>query len=86
MKEKIYEIKEYMCTVHTFDGPVIRGKINTTHMERLSDLFTKDQSPFVVIYNATVGDDTKNKTLILNKSGIFWVEPDEPEKPMEKQK
>ena len=76
----MYEIKEYICTVHTFEGRVIRGKINTTHMERPSDLFTKDQSPFVVIYNATIGDDLKNRTLILNKSGISWVEPEEPEK------
>ena len=76
----MYEIKEYVCTVHMFDGRVIRGKINTNHMERLSDLFTRDQSPFVVIFNAKIGDDLRSRTLILNKSGISWVEPEEQEK------
>jgi hypothetical protein len=80
MEEKYYEIKEYKCTVHMFDGRTIKGKVNINIMGRLSDMFTKNPSPFVVVYDATLGDDPKRRTLILNKTGISWVEPEEPEK------
>ena len=32
----------------------------------------------MVIYEATIGDGSKDKTFILNKSGISWVEPEKP--------
>jgi hypothetical protein len=79
MEEILYQIKEYNCTVHMFDGRTIKGKININIMGRLSDMFTKNPSPFVVVYDATLGDDPKRRTLILNKTGISWVEPEEPE-------
>jgi len=77
---EIFEVKESRCAVHMFDGRTITGKININPMGRLSDVFTQDQSPFVVIYDATIGDDHRHRTFILNKSGISWVEPVEPEK------
>ncbi|UCD33739.1 MAG: hypothetical protein JSW04_05715 [Desulfobacterales bacterium] len=80
MEEKLYEVNEYKCTVHMFDGRTIIGKININIMGRLSDMFTKNPAPFVVVYDATLGDDPSPRTLILNKSGISWIEPDEPEK------
>ena len=54
---------------------IITGKINTGSMKRLSDMFTGSQSPFVVIYDATTDNDPRNRTFILNKAGIAWVEP-----------
>lgn len=79
MEEKLYEVKYYDCTVHMFDGRTIKGKININIMGRLSDMFTKNPSPFVVVYDATLGNDPKRRTLILNKTGIAWAEPKEPE-------
>ena len=79
-----FKVKEYKCTINMFDGRSITGKININPMGRLSDVFTKDQSPFVVIYDATIGDDPSKRTFILNKSGIAWAEPEFPEKPEEK--
>ncbi len=83
---EIFEVKEHMCAVHMFDGRTITGKINISPMGRLSDVFTQDQSPFVVIYDATIGNDSRLRTFILNKSGISWVEPEEPVKTIDKQK
>jgi len=74
----MFEVKEYECSVHMFDGRTIIGKINISPMGRLSDVFTQGQSPFVVVYEATIGDGPSNRTFILNKSGISWVEPEEP--------
>jgi hypothetical protein len=79
MEEKLYEVNEYKCNVHMFDGRTIKGKVNINIMGRLSDMFTKNPSPFVVVYDATLGDDSKRRTLILNKTGISWVEPEDPE-------
>ena len=78
---EIFEIKESRCSVHMFDGRTITGIININPMGRLSDVFTQDQSPFVVVYDATIGDDHRHRTFILNKSGISWVEPVERKKP-----
>jgi hypothetical protein len=75
---EVYEFKEHKCTVHMFDGRIIIGKINIGPSRRLSDVFTRDLSPFVVLYDAAVGTDPKNRTFILNKSGIAWVEPEDP--------
>jgi Family of unknown function (DUF6812) len=74
----IFEVKEYECSVHMFDGRTIIGKININPMGRLSDVFTQGQAPFVVVYEATIGDGPRNRTFILNKSGISWVEPEDP--------
>lgn len=81
-----FKVKEHKCTLHMFDGRTITGKININPMGRLSDVFTQDQSPFVVIYDATIGDDMRKRTFFLNKSGIAWAEPEEPLKTGDKQK
>lgn len=72
-----YEVKDYECFVHMFDGRTIKGKINISPLGRLSDVFTKGQAPFVVVYEATIDDGPKNRIFILNKSGISWVEPED---------
>ena len=74
----IHEVKEYECYVHMFDGRTIIGNINISPLERLSDVFTQNQAPFVIVYNATIGDGPRGRTFILNKSGISWIEPLEP--------
>ena len=74
---EIFKVKEYKCAIHMFDGRTITGRININPMGRLSDMFTQNKSPFVVIYDAVIGDDSRKRTFILNKSGISWVEPGE---------
>ena len=80
-----FKVKEYKCTIHMFDGRSITGKININPMGRLSDVFTQDQSPFVVIYDATIGDDPSKRTFFLNKAGIAWAEPEGSDTPKTKQ-
>jgi len=73
-----FAVKEHKCTIYMFDGRTIKGKININPVGRLSDVFTQNQSPFVVIYDATIGDGSRKRTFFLNKSGIAWAEPEEP--------
>lgn len=69
--------KEYRnITVRTTDGSTIRGRVNLGMQERVSDLFTKSDKPFIVITDATHRDGS-GKVLVLNKVNIVWVEPED---------
>lgn len=63
-------------TVKTSDGETIQGKVYLKPGNRVSDLFTSSDSPFVVLVDALLraGQD---KTLIVNKDHIVWVEPED---------
>jgi hypothetical protein len=69
-------------TIKLIDGSLVKGMINliqrgeTEH--RVSDIFVGRKEPFVVVFQARMGD-ILNKVLILNKSHILWVMPDEEE-------
>ncbi|MGD2269168.1 MAG: hypothetical protein PVI06_02115 [Desulfobacterales bacterium] len=63
-------------TIKTSDGATIQGKVNLTSKERVSDLFTKSESPFIVLVDAILREG-QGKILILNKEHIVWVEPEE---------
>jgi small nuclear ribonucleoprotein (snRNP)-like protein len=61
------------------DGTTIRGKLNLysdmKHMDRLSDYFITGENPFIVLYDVkTMGSDN---VMIVNKSHIVWVIPDD---------
>ena len=63
-------------TLKTSDGETIQGKVYIKSNTRVSDLFTKSESPFIVVVDALLraGQD---KTLIINKDHIVWVEPED---------
>jgi hypothetical protein len=69
-------------TLKLADGSLITGMINliqrgeTEH--RVSDIFVGREEPFVVIFQATLGDMT-NQVLVINKRHIVWVIPEEEE-------
>ncbi len=62
--------------VRTTDGSTVRGRINLGIQERVSDLFTKSERPFVVVTDATHRDG-EGKVLVMNKANIVWVEPED---------
>lgn len=67
-------------TLKLADGTMVTGLINliqrgeTEH--RVSDIFVGRDEPFVVIFKATLGEMT-DQVLVINKSHIVWVLPDE---------
>lgn len=63
-------------TIMTVDGARFQGKVYIMPEERLSDLFTKRDAPFMVMVEA-VSRDVQGKTLFINKKHIIWVEPEE---------
>lgn len=63
-------------TIMTVDGTIIQGKVYVMPEERLSDLFTKRNTPFMIMVEA-VSRDVQGKTLFINKKHIIWAEPEE---------
>ena len=63
-------------TIKTTDGATIQGRVNLTPKERVSDLFTKSKSPFIVIVDSFLREG-QGKTLVVNKEHIVWVEPED---------
>jgi len=71
-----YKVKPKRVSIRTADGSTLVGMVNIGDKERVSDLFTKMDTPFVVLYDAAscVG---ANKVFFINKSHIVWVEPED---------
>jgi len=69
--------REYRnVTIRTIDGSTLLGKVNMGIKERVSDLFTKTESPFIVLFDVE-HRDSSGKVLIVNKNNIVWVEPED---------
>lgn len=71
-----YAVDEKMVKVVTIDGTQINGLVNKKGLERTSDMFTKDDSPFIIVYKVTAKGH-ENKVLAVNKNQIIWAELDD---------
>jgi hypothetical protein len=62
------------------DGSLVKGKINLHHdeamIQRLSEIFTRVDDPFVVVFDATFEGKT-GRVLIVNKRNVLWVAPED---------
>jgi len=68
-------LKPADLSIKTLDGSVIEGKVNLGYENRMSDLFTKTDDPFIVLFDAMVSRSPDKKVLVLNKQYIVWAEP-----------
>jgi small nuclear ribonucleoprotein (snRNP)-like protein len=69
--------REYRnVTIRTIDGTTLLGKVNIGIKERVSDLFTKTENPFIVLSDVE-HRDISGKVLFINKNNIVWVEPED---------
>ncbi|MBW2107541.1 MAG: hypothetical protein JRI36_02585 [Deltaproteobacteria bacterium] len=70
-------LKPARVSIKTADGSVIQGSVNVGFERRVSNLFIDSESPFVVLFDATIPGEGSGKILVLNKAHIVWVEPEE---------
>ena len=63
-------------TLRTTDGSTIRGRVNLGVKERVSDLFTRSEQPFIILTDASLRDGI-GKVLFINKAHIVWAEPED---------
>ena len=68
-------LKPADVSIKTLDGSVIEGKVNLGYENRISDLFTASERPFIVVFEAMHFGAPKKKVLVLNKQHIVWAEP-----------
>jgi hypothetical protein len=73
-------LKPAAVSFKTLDGSVIEGKVNLGYGNRMSDLLTKTDNPFIVVFDAIYVGSPKKKVLVLNKQHIVWAEPQEQER------
>jgi hypothetical protein len=71
-----YQIEYKNITIKTSDGSTIYGQINIGEKERVSDIFTSNESLFVVMVDVSYKENI-GKTIFINKRHIVWAEPDE---------
>ena len=63
-----------LINVKTVDGSVIQGKVNIAGKERVSEIFTSSDKPFIVMVDVRLRSGIAGK-LFINKQHIVWVEP-----------
>jgi len=69
--------REYRkVTIRTIDGSTILGKVNIGIKDRVSEVFTKADNPFIVLTDAE-HKDISGKVLFVNRNNIVWVEPED---------
>ena len=76
LRKDAYKTEYRNITVKTTDGATFSGKVNIGIKERLSDLFTKPEKPFIILLNGEQ-EERAEKVLFINKNHIIWAEPEE---------
>ena len=71
-----YQVEYKNITLKTTDGSTIYGQINIGKNKRVSDIFTSNESLFVVMVDVSYKENV-GKTIFINKRHIVWAEPDE---------
>ena len=68
-------LKPAPVRIKTLDGTEIEAKVNLAHENRISDLFSKTENPFIVLLDADFVGAAKKEVMVLNKQHIVWAEP-----------
>jgi hypothetical protein len=70
-------VKQFQTvTIKIKDGTIITGKLNIGDYPRVSDLFKQSPDQYLVLSDAE-HRGSSGKVVIVNKSEIVWVEPEE---------
>jgi len=81
-KDSSREIQDRKVTIRLVDGSLVKGKINLhkhkdeSIIQRPSEMFTKHQDPFVVVFEATF-EGVSDRVVFINKRNILFVSPDD---------
>jgi len=79
MGNEKHKIKKEAVKMKLSDGSMMYGEVNLLSeggVDRLSELFTKSETPFIVVFNASK-QGSKGQTFVVSKSHIIWVSPTE---------
>ena len=68
-------MKTASVKIRTSDGSIIIGDVNLLAgegVDRLSELFTKESEPFIVVFNA-MQQGKPGQSFVVNKNHIIWA-------------
>ena len=68
-------MKTASVKIRTSDGGIIIGDVNLLAgegVDRLSELFTKESEPFIVVFNA-MQQGKPGQSFVVNKNHIIWA-------------
>ena len=68
----MYQTEYRSITIRTTDGSTLKGKVNISPDQRVSDLFIRADKPFIVMVEVS-SMDTQGKIRFINKDHIVWV-------------
>jgi|GEM_PF-2387795 len=68
------KIRSERVVVKCVDGTVINGETNLGRSRRISEVFTKGDSRFVIIFNANIQGYTGD-VVFVNREHIVWAMP-----------
>jgi hypothetical protein len=71
----VYTKEVRRIIIKTTDGETISGNVNIGIKDRVSDLFTKTDNQFIVLFDAEL-KSSSGKVLFVNKDNIIWAEPE----------
>lgn len=77
MESEKHQMKREAVKMKLSDGSMIYGEVNLlseSGANRLSELFTKSESPFIVVFNATK-QGREGQLYVVSKAHIVWVSP-----------
>lgn len=75
MSEGSYAINKKKVSIVMQGGKTIEGYVNIGDFERLSDMFTKDESPFLIVYDMELYSVDHKECYFVNKSQIEYAQP-----------
>ena len=70
------DAKYAKITVRTTDGSNLTGKVYLGDQDRVSDLFTQAEKPFIVLVNYEHRTGSGD-AIFINKTQIVWVVPED---------
>lgn len=74
--EKVYATVYKSVTLKLVDGTLLQGKINILPHKRISDFMNSGEKSFVVVVEGG-SHEILTKTLLVNKSKVAWIEPED---------
>ncbi len=75
-KAKEFDTEYQRINIRTTDGSYLTGAVNVSNLERLSDLFSRGESEFIVLVDYEHRSGSGN-VIFVNKDQIVWVEPED---------
>ena len=72
-----YVLMEQQIRIKLTDGQEIVGKINIAEygVSRISELFTRKDLPFIVVFDYDCQEENCYNVLFVNRDHILWAQP-----------